>query len=385
VKTLSAAEPTAAEPRTAEEESTLQRRARTAWLAGLAHAARGRQRLAALCISLSGALLIGQAAAIAWLVQTALVERAPLASGLPVLAALAVILVLRTLLGLALSGVPAVAMTYLVEEMDSRALGLAMGLYIGGNAIGGMSGRLLAGIIADHWGWRWGIGAVSIIAVASTVLLWLQLPPSRHFQARRGGLRQLPSRWRTLFADPGLPWLFATSFVLMGVFVTLYNYLGYHLLAPPYHLSQTVVGLIFSVYLVGTFSSAWMGQQATRYGRGRVLTIAFGLIGAGIVLLSMPWLTTMALGIALVTFGFFGGHSVASSWVGSRAGSMRAEASALYLFAYYLGSSVLGAVGGLAYAAWDWLGVCVFTGVLTLLGGGIIWALQQRAPQPVTA
>mgnify|MGYP004710912279 CR=1 FL=1 len=66
-------------------------------------------------------------------------------------------LVLRTLLGLALSGVPAVAMTYLVEEMDSRALGLAMGLYIGGNAIGGMSGRLLAGIIADHWGWRWGI------------------------------------------------------------------------------------------------------------------------------------------------------------------------------------------------------------------------------------
>jgi len=62
------------------------------------------------------------------------------------------LLVLRTLLGLALSGVPAVAMTYLVEEMDSRALGLAMGLYIGGNAIGGMSGRLLAGIIADHWG-----------------------------------------------------------------------------------------------------------------------------------------------------------------------------------------------------------------------------------------
>ena len=99
----------------------------------------------------------------------------------------------------------------------------------------------------------------------------------------------------------------------------------------------------------------------------------------------MPWLSTMALGIALVTFGFFGGHSVASSWVGSRAGTMRAEASALYLFAYYLGSSVLGGVGGLAYAAWDWLGVCAFAAVLTLIGGGIVWALQQRAPQPVTA
>ena len=146
-----------------------------------------------------------------------------------------------------------------------------------------------------------------------------------------------------------------------------------------------MVGLIFSVYLVGTFSSAWMGQQATRYGRGRILSISFALIGAGIVLLAMPWLSTMALGIALVTFGFFGGHSVASSWVGSRAGAMRAEASALYLFAYYLGSSVLGGVGGLAYAAWDWLGVCLFAAVLTLIGGGIVWALQQHAPQPVTA
>jgi YNFM family putative membrane transporter len=294
------------------------------------------------------------------------------------------LLVLRTLLGIALSGVPAVAMTYLVEEMDSRALGLAMGLYIGGNAVGGMSGRLIAGIVADHWGWRWGIGAVSAIAVLSTALLWVQLPPSRHFQSRRGGLRELPTRWRQLFADPGLPSLFATAFVLMGVFVTLYNYLGYHLLAPPYRLSQTVVGLIFSVYLVGTFSSAWMGQQANRYGRSRVLGICYGLIGLGIVLLALPWLGCMAAGIALVTFGFFGGHSVASSWVGSRAGVMRAEASALYLFAYYLGSSLAGVAGGMFYTRWDWWGVCAFTAVLTLIGATIAWRLGRRAqPAPV--
>lgn len=290
----------------------------------------------------------------------------------------ATLLVLRALLGVALSGVPAVAMTYLVEEMDSRAMGLAMGLYIGGNAVGGMSGRLIAGIVADHWGWRWGIGGVTIIAVLSTLLFWLQLPPSRHFRSRRGGLRQLPSRWRQLFADPGLPWLFVTAFVLMGVFVTLYNYLGYHLLAPPYRLSQTVVGLIFSVYLVGTFSSAWMGQQAVRHGRGRLLSICYLLVLLGIVLLALPWLWTMAIGIALVTFGFFGGHSVASGWVGSRAGPSRAEASALYLFAYYLGSSVLGAAGGLAYTAWDWPGVCAFTGLLALAGGGIAWGLWRR-------
>jgi YNFM family putative membrane transporter len=127
-----------------------------------------------------------------------------------------------------------------------------------------------------------------------------------------------------------------------------------------------------------------MGQQATRHGRSRVLAICYGLIALGIVLLALPWLGCMAAGIALVTFGFFGGHSVASSWVGSRAGTLRAEASALYLFAYYLGSSVAGVIGGVFYTHWDWLGVCGFVGVLTVTGGVVAWRLGQRV-QPAGA
>jgi len=285
------------------------------------------------------------------------------------------LLVLRTLLGLSLSGVPAVAMTWLVEEMDSRSLGLAMGLYIGGNAVGGMSGRLIAGVVADHWGWRAGIASVGVIALLATLALWTQLPASRHFRAKRAEPMRMPARFAGLFADAALPWLFACGFLLLGVFVTLYNYLGYHLLAPPYRLSQTVVGLIFSVYLVGSVSSAWMGQLAGRVGRGPVLALSFGLVLAGIVLLAMPWLPAMAAGIALATFGFFGGHSVASSWVGVRAGALRAEASVLYLFSYYLGSSVLGAAGGVLYTQWGWAGVCVFCLLLTLAGLAAAWRL----------
>ena len=291
------------------------------------------------------------------------------------------LLVLRTLLGLSLSGVPAVAMTWLVEEMDSRSLGLAMGLYIGGNAVGGMSGRLIAGVVADHWGWRTGIAAVGVIALLASFALWTQLPASRHFRAKRAEPMQLPARFAGLFRDAALPWLFACGFLLLGVFVTLYNFLGYHLLAPPYGLSQTVVGLIFTVYLVGSISSAWMGQLANRLGRGPVLAMSFGLVLAGIVLLAMPWLPTMALGIALATFGFFGGHSVASSWVGVRAGGLRAEASALYLFSYYLGSSVLGALGGVFYTHWGWAGVCGFCLLLTLAGVGAAWRLWRRLEQ----
>ena len=76
-----------------------QRKVRQQWLDELGASARGRQRLAAAAISLSGMLLVGQAAAIAWLVQRVLVERAPLMDQLAVLAALGVILLLRTALG----------------------------------------------------------------------------------------------------------------------------------------------------------------------------------------------------------------------------------------------------------------------------------------------
>jgi len=264
------------------------------------------------------------------------------------------LLVLRTLLGLSLSGVPAVAMTWLVEEMDGRSLGLAMGLYIGGNAVGGMSGRLIAGVVADHWGWRAGIAAVGVIALLATLALWTQLPASRHFRAQRAEPMRMPARFAGVFADAALPWLFACGFLLLGVFVTLYN---------------------FSVYLVGSVSSAWMGQLAGRVGRGPVLALSFGLVLAGTVLLATPWLPAMAAGIALATFGFFGGHSVASSWVGVRAGALRAEASALYLFSYYLGSSVLGAAGGVFYTHWGWAGVCVFCLLLTLTGLAAAWRL----------
>jgi YNFM family putative membrane transporter len=255
-----------------------------------------------------------------------------------------------------------------------------MGLYIGGNAMGGMSGRLIAGIMADHWGWRRrGDGGLHRPDRHRGVLE--RLPVSRHFVPRRADLRALPASFADLFRDGGLPWLFALGFVLLGVFVTMYNYLGYHLLAPPYRLSQTVVGLIFTVYLIGTFSSAWMGQLAGRIGRARALA-SRSPDPCRRGLLALPWLWVMALGIALVTFGFFGGHSVASSWVGSRGGRHRAEASALYLFGYYLGSSVAGARFVLHRA---WLDGCAFGAMLTLIGLGLVWRLARlRSAHPVT-
>ena len=166
-----------------------------------------------------------------------------------------VLLLLRTVLGLTLSGLPAVAMTYLSEEMDIESIGLGMGLYISGSAIGGMGGRLVTGVLTDFVSWRIGVAVVGVIGLLAGWVFARSLPPSRHFVRQPLRLSTLRGRFAGVLHDPGLPWMFLEGFLLLGAFVTVYNYLGYRLLAPPYNLSQAVVGLIFGIYLVGTFSS----------------------------------------------------------------------------------------------------------------------------------
>jgi YNFM family putative membrane transporter len=290
------------------------------------------------------------------------------------------LLILRTLLGLTLSGLPAVAMTYLGEELDIESIGLGMGLYISGSAVGGMGGRLITGVLTDFVGWRVGVAVVGVIGLLSGWIFWQSLPPSRHFVAQPLRLRTLLGRFAGMFRDPGLPWMFAEGFLLLGAFVTVYNYLGYRLLAPPYSLSQAMVGLIFGIYLVGTFSSPWMGHLAGKLGRRKVLWTALALMLVGVLLTLARPLVCVMLGIVAITFGFFGGHSIVSSWVGRRAGAAKAQASSMYLFSYYMGSSLAGYGGGLFYAAHGWNGVAVFVGVLVLLGLLVAWRLYRLPP-----
>jgi YNFM family putative membrane transporter len=278
------------------------------------------------------------------------------------------LLVVRALLGLTLSGLPAVAMTYLSEEMDVESIGLGMGLYISGSAVGGMGGRLITGVMTDFFGWRIGVLVVGMIGVVAGLIFWRALPSSRHFVAQPLRWDALRERFSRMFCDPVLPWLFAEGFLLLGSFVTIYNYLGYRLLAAPYNLSQAAVGLIFGIYLIGTFSSAWMGHLAGKLGRRKVLWTAFALMLVGVALTMMQPLLLIMLGIVAITFGFFGGHSIVSSWVGRRAGAAKAQASSMYLFSYYMGSSIAGASGGVFYAAHGWNGVALFVGVLVLAG-----------------
>jgi MFS transporter, YNFM family, putative membrane transport protein len=291
------------------------------------------------------------------------------------------LLLVRALQGVALSGLPAVAMAYVGEEMHPRSVGLAMGLYIGGSALGGMGGRLIAGVLADLVSWRAALASLGAGCLALALVFWRGLPPSANFRPRPLAPARLLARFVEHFRDAGLPWLFALGFLLMGGFVAVYNYVGYRLLAPPYALGQAAASAVFAVYLVGIASSAWVGHLAGRLGRRNVLwaTVLLMLVGLGLTLPgSLP---AIVAGVAVLTFGFFGAHSIVSSWVGLRAPEGKAQAASLYLFFYYLGSSVVGTGGGLAWAADGWPGVAGLVGGLLVLAFLVSLRLAALPPK----
>lgn len=287
-----------------------------------------------------------------------------------------VLLILRIAQGFAFAGVPAIAMAYLGEEMEPASLGVAMGLYISGNSVGGLAGRIIMGTMTDLHSWQAGMIALGLLSLVISVYFVWALPASTHFKPRPLQLNALTKSLFQHTKDPGLVCLFGIAFLLMGSFVTLYNYIGYKLLEPPYSLSTALVGWIFIVYLVGTFSSAWFGSLSDRFGKQRVLYIGIGTMLTGTLLTSPVNLWVKLIGITIFTFGFFGAHSIASSWVSGRAKQDKAQASSLYLFAYYAGSSVGGTVGGFFWSHYGWSGVVGFITSGLVLCAGLAYTLQ---------
>jgi YNFM family putative membrane transporter len=293
-----------------------------------------------------------------------------LAPSLPVLAAIGV------LQGFALAGVPAVAMAYLTEEIERGSLGRAMGLFIAGNSIGGLSGRIAAGALADHGGWRIALAGVGAISVTCAVAFALVLPRSAHFRPAPPRVRGLLASLRRNVSDTGLLRLYLVSFAMMGAFVTVYNYLTFRLSRQPFGLSSTLIGFLFVVYLAGTCSSAAAGRLADRFGRYRVLPCGVAVAAVGVVLTRSGSLALIVPGLAVMTTGFFAAHSVASGWVGARAKVAPAQASALYTCAFYAGSSVAGSAGGVFYGRGGWPETVTF--VLALLAVALASAASIR-------
>ncbi|WP_173911813.1 MFS transporter [Acinetobacter sp. Marseille-Q1618] len=279
-----------------------------------------------------------------------------------------VFLVTRMVIGLAVSGVASAAMTYIGEEIAQKDVGFAMGLYISGTAIGGMGGRLIAGVLLDYISWQTATMIIGLLNLLITIIFYIALPASRHFKAYPIQFSRFIESFKKNLSDRKLRLLFIEGFILMGCFVTVFNYMSYHLLEKPFELSQTWIGLISIVYLSGIYSSPRAASWSARFGRDKVLVMMFMTMILGLWIMLIPSIITILIGLLIFTFSFFAAHSTSSSWVSVQSLQYRAVGSSLYLFCYYLGSSVLGSANGIIWENYGWFGLSLTITCVLLIG-----------------
>ena len=291
---------------------------------------------------------------------------------------------LRFLEGAFLGGVAGVAVAYITEETHAGSMAAATGTYISGTSLGGLSGRLVSGPITDLTGsWRLGIGSALALSVVAALVFVLVVPPARRFVPRRTSLGEVSRLALAHLRNPRLLTVFVQAFCLMGAFVTVYNYLGFRLEGEPFGLSPTVTSLLFLSYLAGTWSSHRATRSAARFGRRLVLVGAGALMLGGLALTWVSAVAVIIVGLVLLTAGFFAGHAVASAAAGMLATEGRVQATALYTFFYYAGSSLLGWLGGILFAAGGWTAVSAFCAAAIVVAMVRAWA-GLRPPSPST-
>lgn len=292
------------------------------------------------------------------------------------------LLALRLLQGVTLAGLPAVATAYLREELHPTVQARAAGLYIGGTALGGMTGRLVTAAIGEAAGWRWSLAAIAAVGLVCAVAVRVLLPASRNFTPAPARVGHLLRLMRGALSDRGLLALYAIGACSMGAFVATYNAMGFRLVSAPFHLGLGAAGLVFLVYPVGTVASTVAGGLADRYSRRAVVPVGCAVFAAGLLLTLPNSLPVVVLGLAVMTGGFFTVHGVASGWVPARAFAGQVApgpAASLYLFAYYLGSSVFGSLSGQAWSTGAWPAVLVLGfGLVAVVG--VLTALLQVTP-----
>ncbi|MFK4730319.1 MFS transporter [Agromyces mediolanus] len=286
------------------------------------------------------------------------------------------LLVARLLCGALLAAVPVLAIAYVHEQLGGTAAARAVAAYVAGTTLGGASGRLLAGVIADPLGWRTALVLVAMLSAAAAVTFsLLARGGARTGLARPGLVRGV----RTALANPGLSTIALQTFLLIGVFVGMYSYLTFRLQEEPYSFSPATIALLTLCYLVGTVTARLSAGFVARLGYRRTVVLGVAGMAAGLGLTCFEPILAVVAGLAVFTGAWFLTHAAASAETGARApADYRAHASAVYTIAFYLGSAVGGWALGLLFHAGGWAGFALGGGALVAVAGVIALASGPR-------
>jgi MFS transporter, YNFM family, putative membrane transport protein len=285
---------------------------------------------------------------------------------------LTVFAVLRVIQGLFMAGAFTLTLTHLAERCEVRTAN-ALAAYVTGVVASNLIGRLTAAFVASLVGAEQSflffallnLGGAALVAVALHRNAPEPIDRSAHFW----------TAWLTHLADPALCRTFVIGFLILFGFIGVFTYVGFLLMARPFALSATALGLVFLVFLPSMITTPLAGNVTRRFGPGATAAVSLAVALVGLGLLLVPSLAAVVAGMTLVGVGTFFAQAVATGHVGRIARGDKAAASGLYLSSYYCGGLAGAAVIGLLFDGLGWPaavgGVFLALGLAAFLGLGL--------------
>ncbi|MET3036816.1 MFS transporter [Chryseobacterium sp. NRRL B-14859] len=267
---------------------------------------------------------------------------------------LGILIAIGVFKGFVVSGVSAVALAYLTEEVQTTAVAAAISMYLSGNTIGGMSGRILATLLAGEFGWRNAVLIIGIESLILGVIFWKMFPESRFFIPQKTDYHQKVKQMKSFLTNPYMLRLYFIAALLMGVFVSVYNYLTFRLEDKPFSLSHFIIAFIFLMYIFGVFGTMIVGRLSKSYPANNILKVSVLFMLAGALLLLSENIFILISGLGLFTLSFFAAHTMASQMTALYAKRGKSSATSIYWLFYYFGSSILGSGTGYLLHAFSW-------------------------------
>jgi YNFM family putative membrane transporter len=263
----------------------------------------------------------------------------------------------RFVQGLLLPPIFTVTVAYIGDEWPPGDVPRVAGLYIAGTSAGGFCGRFVPGVLADLIGWRLAFVVIALMSVVAATIVALTLTRERHFAPSGGfvnSIRQMGSHLR----DRRLLATYAIGFGVLFNFIATFTYISFHLAAPPYLFSPTLLGALFFTYLVSSPIVPWVGRAITLFGRRPFVLGIIAVWIVGVLLLLAPPVSVILAGLTLCAVCGMLCQTVSTGYVTMTAKEGRSSAVGLYASSFYIGGSAGAFLTGLAWTYAGW-GGCV--------------------------
>jgi predicted MFS family arabinose efflux permease len=284
--------------------------------------------------------------------------------------------------GLAAAGVFAVVVQTTVAYAASVSLPVERGRNIGvvtsGVVVGILGARVVAGTLAEVWGWRSVYAVVAVLSLGLAALVLVVLPPEERRNRPAGYRRAVVSLGglfgQRIFLTRGL-----IAFFLFASFGTLWSGLSLPLADTPWQLSESQIGMFGIAGLAGALGAARAGRWADA-GRAAPVTGLALLILSWAAIAQLLWsLWLLIVGIVVLDFAVQAVHVSNQHLLTAAHPDRTSSVIGSHMVFYSLGSALGAAATTAIFAAHGWAGS-------GLLGAGFaacalaVWAADRRLP-----